>query len=75
MGNRTTRAMYNISTGMLYKILMLILSFAVRTVFTWTLGLEYLGLNSLFTAVLNVLNLAELGFAGALVAFKAAGYG
>lgn len=67
MGNRTTRAMYNISTGMLYKVLMLILSFAVRTVFTWTLGLEYLGLNSLFTAVLNVLNLAELGFAGALV--------
>ncbi|WP_143786263.1 lipopolysaccharide biosynthesis protein [Olsenella sp. An285] len=67
MGNRAVRAWYNISTGMLYKILMLALSFAVRTVFTWTLGLEYLGLNSLFTAVLNVLNLAELGFAGALV--------
>lgn len=67
MGNRTVRAWNNISTGLLYKILMLVLSFAVRTVFTWTLGLEYLGLNSLFTAVLNVLNLAELGFAGALV--------
>ena len=67
MGSRTVRAWNNVSTGLLYKVLMLVLSFAVRTVFTWTLGLEYLGLNSLFTAVLNVLNLAELGFAGALV--------
>lgn len=67
MGSRAARAWSNISTGLLYKMLMLILSFAVRTVFTWTLGLEYLGLNSLFTAVLNMLNLAELGFAGALV--------
>ena len=67
MGNRTERALNNISTGLLYKALMLVFSFAIRTVFTWTLGLEYLGLNSLFTAVLNVLNLAELGFAGALV--------
>lgn len=67
MESRTARAWNNISTGLLYKILMLLLSFVVRTVFTWTLGLEYLGLNSLFTAVLNVLNLAELGFSGALV--------
>lgn len=68
METRSKRAWNNISTGLIYKVLMLFMSFAVRTVFTWTLGLEYLGLNSLFSSILNVLNLAELGFAGALVA-------
>lgn len=68
METRSKRAWNNISTGLIYKVLMLLMSFAVRTVFTWTLGLEYLGLKSLFSSILNVLNLAELGFAGALVA-------
>lgn len=68
MGSRTKIAWRNISSGLLYKILMLIMSFVIRTVFTWTLGLEYLGLNSLFTSILGILNLAELGFSGALVA-------
>lgn len=68
METRSKRAWSNISTGLIYKVLMLLMSFAVRSVFTWTLGLEYLGLNSLFSSILNVLNLAELGFAGALVA-------
>ena len=68
METRTKKSWRNISTGLLYKILMLLMSFVIRTVFTWTLGLEYLGLNSLFTSILSILNLAELGFSGALVA-------
>lgn len=68
MKSRTQIAWRNISSGLVYKILMLLMSFAIRTVFIWTLGLEYLGLNSLFTSILGILNLAELGFSGALVA-------
>lgn len=68
MESRTKRAWNNIGTGIVYKVLMLLMSFVIRTIFTWTLGLEYLGLNSLFSSVLGILNLAELGFAGALVA-------
>lgn len=42
-------------------------SFAVRTVLIWTMGLSYNGLSSLFTSILQVLNLAELGVSEALI--------
>lgn len=41
--------------------------FFVRTILIKTLGIEYLGVNSLFTAVLQVLNLTELGFGSAAI--------
>lgn len=41
--------------------------FAVRTVFIRVMGVEYLGLSSLFSSMLMVLNLAELGFSSAIV--------
>lgn len=41
--------------------------FAVRTVFIYKLGIEYLGLNSLFSSILQILSLSELGFASAIV--------
>ena len=41
----------------------MIVQFASRTVFIYLLGEEYNGINGLFTNVLQVLNLAELGFA------------
>ena len=53
--------------GIIARIVMLIIPFFVRTVFIRILGIEYLGLNSLFSSVLNVLNLAELGIDSAVV--------
>ena len=38
----------------------------MRTAMIYLLGMEYLGLNSLFTSVLSVLNLAELGVGAAM---------
>ena len=43
--------------------------FVIRTILIYYLGSEYAGLSSLFTSILRVLNMAELGFAGA-VAFS-----
>ena len=64
--NRTKNTIKSILSGILNKILVLILPFMVRTIFIRTLGIEYLGLNSLFTSILNVLNLAELGVGSAI---------
>ena len=41
--------------------------FVNRTMFLWLLGKEYLGLNGLFTSVIGMLSLAELGFSQAIV--------
>lgn len=43
-----------------------ILTFANRTIFIYTLGLNYLGLNGLFTNVLSFLAIAELGIGNAI---------
>lgn len=43
------------------------LSFLYRTVFIYVLGVEYLGLNSVFTSILMLLSLGELGVGQAIV--------
>lgn len=64
---RTKNATRNIIYGVFLKIYQLLGPFILRTIFIYTLGMEYLGLNSLFTSILSVLNLAELGVGSALV--------
>ena len=43
------------------------LKFIVRTVFVYCLGVEYLGVNGLFTNILSILNLTEMGFGASIV--------
>lgn len=57
----------NIFWGTTNKIVTLICPFIMRTVLIYILGLEYLGLGSLFTSILQVLNLAELGISSVIV--------
>ena len=64
---KTKNASRNIIFGVLLKIYQILLPFIIRTVMMYTIGVEYLGLNSLFTSVLQVLNLAELGVGSAMV--------
>lgn len=65
--SRFRNSIRNAVFGMINKLLSIIMPFIVRTVFIRTLGVEYLGLNSLFTSILTVLNLTELGFSSAVV--------
>lgn len=63
---RKANSLRNIAAGFLYRIVGLLLPFIIRTLFINCLGEAYLGLNSLLTSVLNVLNLTEFGFANAI---------
>lgn len=65
--SRTKNATRNLFWGVINKLIGIIFPFICRTVLIYTLGTEYLGLNSLFASILSVLSLAELGFGSALV--------
>lgn len=64
---RSKNAIRNIVWGLINRVVTLLFPFVIRTILIYTLGSEYLGLNSLFTSILTVLNLAELGFSTAIV--------
>lgn len=64
---RTEKSLLNVLTGVVGQFLSFILSFIIRTVFIRTLGEVYLGLNGLYTNILSVLNLTELGLGTAIV--------
>lgn len=59
----------NIIWGTVNKFIILFLPFVMRTMIIKILGVEYVGLGSLFTSLLQVLNLAELGI-GAAITFS-----
>ena len=65
--NRTKNASRNIIFGIIQRIYQLIVPFAMRTAMIYYLGVQYLGLDGLFTSILSVLNLAELGVGSAMV--------
>lgn len=64
---RKRNAARNIVFGVLSKIYNILIPFLMRTAMIYIMGVQYLGLNSLFTSVLQVLNLAELGVGSAMV--------
>lgn len=64
---RTKNASRNIFFGIILKAYQILVPFLMRTAMIYLMGVQYLGLNSLFTSVLQVLNLAELGVGSAMV--------
>ena len=60
--SRTKKSLRNTIFGMVGLLCYLVVSFATKSVFVRLLGAEYNGVNGSFTNILQVLNLAELGF-------------
>lgn len=67
--SRTRNSAFNVVTGVGGQMLRILLNFVVRTVFIHVLGKEYLGVTGLFTNILTMLSLTELGF-GTAINFK-----
>lgn len=65
--SRTLNSVRNIIWAIINKVAIIIMPFVVRTVMIYKLGAEYTGLSSLFTSILTMLSLAELGFSNAMV--------
>ena len=63
---RTSKSTINLATGFLSQIIILVLNFVVRYIFIRHLGYNYLGINSLFSSILTILSVADLGFGSAL---------
>ena len=59
--SRSANSLRNFATGIGGQFLSILLRFIARTVFIHTLGKEYLGISGLFTDVLTMLSLTELG--------------
>lgn len=64
--DRTKSTVRNIKWGMINKVIGILLPFLTRSVLIYKLGSEYVGLNSLFTSILQILSLTELGLGSAI---------
>ena len=65
--SRLKNSIRNSAFGLFAEVTTLILGFFVRSVFVKTLAEDYLGVNGLFTNILQVLSFAELGIGNAIV--------
>lgn len=64
--SRTKNSIRNIIFSFGNQLITILLGFINRSVFIWTLGVNYLGISGLFSDILMMLSLADLGFGVAL---------
>lgn len=69
MSGFTGKLVKNTALGILFKILTIIFTFINRTLFIKVLGEQYLGINGLYSNILSVLSLADLGVNSVLMFF------
>ena len=65
--SRTEYSLINIFTGMGGYIINTMLGFVCRIIFVRMLSADYLGVNGLFSNILTMLSLAELGISNAII--------
>lgn len=64
--SRTEYSVMNTSVAFVAQIMAILMGFFTRIVFTRTLSEGYVGINGLFTDILNILSLSELGVGTAI---------
>lgn len=66
MESRTKKSVRNIFAGFASKILLMLFAFATKTLFIRLLGAEYNGISGLYSNILSILSLSELGLGNVL---------
>lgn len=66
---RTKKVYLNSSVTLITQILQILFGFIIRKLFIDYLGIEYLGYNSVFNNILQMLNLADLGIGVAITSY------
>lgn len=64
--SRTKSTIVNTLASVFNRFFYIILNFALRTIFIYTLGIQYTGVSSVFTDILTMLSLSELGISTAI---------
>lgn len=64
---RSSNSIKNFTVGILGQLITLILGFVSRTFFLMILNVNYLGVSGLFSSILTMLSLAELGVGTAII--------
>lgn len=64
---RTVNTIRNIIMGIITRIVAIVMPFLIRTIIIYKLGAEYAGINSLFSSILQVLSVSELGISSAII--------
>ena len=64
--SRTTKSVFNIIVSIINSFLLVLLNYIGRIIFVRYLDASYLGINGLFTNVISILSIADLGIATAL---------
>lgn len=65
--SRTENSIHNVFATMLEYFIKIILTFIARTIFIKYLGTEFLGLDGLYTNILSILSITELGLQSAII--------
>lgn len=66
MESRTNKSIKNIIYSVAFQFVTVLANFSIRTALIKFLGIQYAGVAALFTDVLNILSIAELGFSTAI---------
>lgn len=64
---RSENSIKSVITATVTSVVTIIIGFITQSIFVRTLGNEYLGINGLYTNILSMLAIAELGFGSAII--------
>lgn len=64
---RTQKSIKNATISIIYSVFAIVFNLITQAIFVRTLGSEYNGIKGLFTSIISMISLAELGFGSAIV--------